>query len=105
MVCIKYYHTVVDDAFICDSQIESLSCSLRFYLPEHNIGFYILNDKDVCVYPMTQSQDKKLCMQRVKILSKKLYKKIVDYNNTTIAMTLLPKELLSELKCLTTFLD
>lgn len=100
IVCIKYYHTVVDDTFICESQIETLSCSLRFYLPEQNIGFHILNNKDLCVYPMTQSKDKSLCMQREKILSKKLYKKIVDYNNTTIAITLLPKELLSELKSL-----
>ena len=105
MVCIKYYDAVLDDTFICDSQVECLSCSLRFYLPEHNIGFHILNDKDLCVYPMTHPKDKKLCMQREKILSKKLCKKLVDYNHTTISITLLPKELLDELKRLNTFLN
>jgi len=43
---------------------------------------------------MTQSKDKKLWMQQEKILSKNLYKKIIDYNNTTTAMS---KELLGEL--------
>lgn len=76
------------------------SCSVRFYLPEYNIGFHILDDKDLCVYPMTQSKDKNLWMQQEKILSKNLYKKIIDYNNTTTAMTLLPKELLGELTLL-----
>ena len=97
IVCIKYQHLVVDDTLISDSQVEMFSCSLRFYLPEHNIGFHILDDKNLCVYPMTHSKDKKLWMQQEKILSKNLYKKLVDYNNTTTAMTLLPKELLGEL--------
>ena len=105
MVCIKYKHCVEDDSLMCDSQIAMFSCSVRFYLPEHNIGFHILDDKELYVYPMTQSKDKNLWMQQEKILSKNLYKKIIDYNNTTTAMTLLSKEMLDELKRLNTFKD
>ena len=105
MVCIKYKHCVEDDSLMCDSQIAMVSCSVRFYLPEQNIGFHILDNKELCVYPMTHPKDKNLWMPREKILSKNLYKKLVDYNNTTTAMTLLPKELLDELKRLNTLSD